>query len=454
MVSSEFHRDEGQRWWLAFAPTRESDGLSELEPSSERFVAAAGCPNNGLRAYLRFDIIPKIVSVTIFAPANEETQVSKPAGRAIRSQSGYTTFVPDPLPPTIAWSPKLVRVLSDADRLIGRLAGEGAQLPNPHVLIRPFVRREAVLSSRIEGTQATLGELLASEAGATVERSSEDLREVGNYVAALEYGVKRLKKLPLSLRLVRELHEKLMRGVRGDQATPGEFRRTQNWIGPPGCTLANATYVPPPPDELMNCLAQWEQALRRTESPPLVHAALVHGQFEAIHPFLDGNGRVGRLLTTILLIERDVLPTPLLCLSAFFEATRREYYDRLLGITQRSEWEPWLEYFLNGVARQAEDAVGRSQRINVMIARWRRKAAGASSQNVQRTLDLIAENPFITTKGATSCLKVAFTTAQRAIDRLVKARILYETTKSRRDRVFCAQELLKILEEPARLTPS
>ncbi len=380
--------------------------------------------------------------------------MTKPPGRAIRSQSGYIAFVPDPLPPAITWSPKLVRVLSDADRLIGRLAGEGAQLPNPHVLIHTFVRREAVLSSRIEGTQATLGELLASEAGATVERSAEDLREVGNYVAALEYGVKRLKKLPLSLRLVRELHEKLMRGVRGDQATPGEFRRTQNWIGPPGCTLANATYVPPPPDELMNCLAEWEQTLRQAESPPLVHAALIHGQFEAIHPFLDGNGRVGRLLITVLLIERNVLPTPLLCLSAFFEATRREYYDRLLGITQRGEWEPWLEYFLNGVARQAEDAVGRSQRINAMIAKWRRKTAGAGSQNVQRTLDLIAENPFITTNGAASRLKVAFTTAQRAIDKLVKARILSETTKSRRDRVFCARELLAVLEEPARLTPA
>ena len=380
--------------------------------------------------------------------------MSKPAGRVIRSPSGYAAFVPNPLPPALIWSPKLVRVLSDADWLVGRLAGEGAQLPNPHVLIRPFIRREAVLSSRIEGTQATLGELLASEAGATVERSPEDLREVGNYVAALEYGIKRLKKLPLSLRLVRELHGKLMHGVHGDQATPGEFRRTQNWIGPPGCTLANATYVPPPPDELMNCLAEWEQALRHTELPPLVQAALIHGQFEAIHPFLDGNGRVGRLLITILLIERNVLPTPLLYLSAFFEATRREYYDRLLGITQRSEWEPWLEYFLNGAARQSEDAVGRSQRINATISKWRRKTAAATSQSVQRTLDVIAENPFITTKGAANRLKVAFTTAQRAIDKLVKARILSEATKSRRGRVFCAQELLKILEEPARLTPA
>ena len=379
--------------------------------------------------------------------------MSMPAGRLIRSASGYSAFVPNPLPPALNWSSKLIRALSDADRLIGRLAGEGAQLPNPHVLIRPFLRREAVLSSRIEGTQATLGELLAAEAGAAVERSPEDLREVGNCVVALEYGIKRLKSLPLSLRLVRELHARLMRGVRGGQVTPGEFRRTQNWIGPPGCTLMNATYVPPPPDELMASLGDWEKALRRTELPPLIHVALIHSQFEAIHPFLDGNGRVGRLLITLLLIERSVLPAPLLYLSAFFEATRREYYDRLLGVTQRSEWEPWLEYFLNGVARQSEDAVGRSQRINRLIAKWRRSIVGASSRNMLLVLDLVAENPFITAKRAAERLKIAFTTAQRAIDRLQKAGALVQTTEGRRDRVYCARELLDILEEPARLTP-
>jgi len=177
-------------------------------------------------------------------------------GRTIRHPSGYTAFVPAPLPPMLDWTPELVRALSDADRLIGRLAGEGGRLPNPHLLMRPFMRREAVLSSRIEGTQATLGELLAVEAGAAVDRSPEDLREVGNYVVALEYGLRCLKKLLLSLRLMRELHGKLMAGVRGGHATPGEFRRSQNWIGPPGCTLATASYVSPPPDEMTACLGQ------------------------------------------------------------------------------------------------------------------------------------------------------------------------------------------------------
>src|SRR6266436_2538381 len=287
------------------------------------------------------------------------------------SHGAYSAFLPAPLPPALDWTPGLIRALSDADRLIGRLAGEGGRLPNAHVLIRPFIRREAVLSSRIEGTQATLGELLAAEAGVAVERSPADLREVGNYVTALEYGLKRLKALPLSLRLVQELHEKLMSGVRGDRASPGEFRRIQNWIGRPRSTIENAIYVPPPTQYLMECLGAWEKFLHDTSLPPLVQVALAHYQFEAIHPFIDGNGRVGRLLITLFLVERTILPTPLLYLSAFFEARRQEYYRGLREVTERGEWEPWLEYVLNGVARQSEDALRRAQRINEKLSAWR-----------------------------------------------------------------------------------
>jgi len=380
--------------------------------------------------------------------------MAKPSGRYVRQPEGYTAFVPDPLPPHLTWTPELVRALSDADRMIGRLAGEGTRLPNPHLLIRPFVRREAVLSSRIEGTQATLGELLAAEAGVVVERSPADLREVGNYVVALEYGSKRLKTLPLSLRLVRELHEKLMRGVRGDRATPGEFRRSQNWIGPPGATLANATYVSPPPAELMTCLGDWEKFLHDRSLPPVVHVALIHSQFEAIHPFLDGNGRVGRLLITLFLIERSVLPTPLLYLSAFFEATRRDYYERLRGVTERGEWSEWLHYFLNGVARQAEDALGRTERINRHLAEWRVAVAGIPSRAPLALVDQLAANPFVTVKGAAKRLGVAFTTAQRAVRKLEELSIVTEVSKARRDRVYCAKALLDILEEPAHLVPS
>src|SRR5438876_9927097 len=288
---------------------------------------------------------------------------STPSGRRVRCGGGYAAFVPDPLPPELQWTPTLAGALSAADRLSGRLAGERGRLPMPHLLIRPFLRREAVLSSRIEGTRATLGELLAAEAGAVVDRSPADLREVANYVVALEHGLKRLKTLPLSLRLTRELHTKLMTGVRGGHATPGEFRKTQNWIGPPGCTLENAIYVPPPPEVLVECLSAWEKFLHDHSLPVLVQAALMHIQFEAIHPFLDGNGRVGRLLITLFLVERDVLSTPLLYLSAFFEATRGDYYHRLQSVHAKSEWEEWLVYCLNGVARQAEAALNRAERI-------------------------------------------------------------------------------------------
>jgi Fic family protein len=355
------------------------------------------------------------------------------------------------LPPPIAWGPELARALSAADHAVGRLAGEGRRLPNPHLLIRPFLRREAVLSSRIEGTQATLGELLASEAGAAVARSPADLREVGNYVVALEYGAGRLAKLPLSLRLVRELHERLMRGVRGDAATPGEFRRSQNWIGPPGATPASATFVPPPPDQLSECLGAWESFLHDAALPPLVHAALAHAQFEAIHPFLDGNGRVGRLLITLSLIARGALPSPLLYLSAFFEATREEYYARLLGVTQRGEWEEWLSYFLAGAATQAEDASDRVQRIDALLVRWRGLLARTTSRLPDRALDLLAENPFWTVNKMAARLEVAFTSAQRAIDRLESSGIVARTGEARRNRVYCAREILAILEEPPRL---
>src|SRR5437870_9236012 len=318
---------------------------------------------------------------------------STPPGRRIRCASGYTAFVPDPLPPELEWTPTLVRALSDADRLIGRLAGAGRRLPYPRLLIRPFIRREAVLSSRIEGTRATLGELLAAEAGAAVDRSPADLREVANYVVALEYGVKRLKAHPLSLRLTRDLHAKLMTGVRGGHATPGVFRTTQNWIGPPGCTLANAMYVPPPPDALVDCLGAWEKFLRERSLPVLVQAALMHVQFEAIHPFIDGNGRVGRLLITLLLAERQILATPLLYLSAFFEATRREYYARLLAITEEGASEEWLDYFLRGVAEQADDALLRIGRIDELVVRWRKTLVDTSSRLPERALELFVENP-------------------------------------------------------------
>jgi Fic family protein len=375
------------------------------------------------------------------------------SGRWIKAPGGYEAFHPNDLPPPLEWSPKLARALSDADLRLGRLAGEGRRLVSPHVLMRPFVRREAVFSSRIEGTQATLGELLAAEAGVAVDRSPDDLREVGNYVTALEFGVERLGTLPLSLRLVKELHAKLMRQVRGEHATPGEFRRTQNWIGRPGSTITDASYVPPPPHEMDEYLGRWEAFLHDRTMPALVQAALMHYQFEAIHPFLDGNGRVGRLLITLFLVEREILPTPLLYLSAFFEATRRDYYDCLKEVTECGDWDEWLHYFLNGVARQAEDSLSRVERINELLAGWRDNLAGGGSKVPLLILDMVAANPYLTARGVEKKLRVAYNTALRGIQKLERARILEEISKARRDRVYCAKALLDILEEPARLTP-
>ena len=375
------------------------------------------------------------------------------SGNRIRCPGGYEAFLPDPLPPKLELGSRLVRTLSEADRRIGQLAGEGRLLRNPHLVIRPFLKQEAVLSSRIEGTQATLGELLAADAGAHVERSPADLREVANYVVALEHGIARLESLPLSLRLVRELHEKLLSGVRGQQAAPGDFRRSQNWIGAPGCTLENATYVPPPVDQLGHCLAAWERYAHDRGLPPLIQIALLHYQFEAIHPFLDGNGRVGRLLITLFLVERKVLTTPLLYLSAFFEATRDEYYRRLNAVTREAAWEEWLEYFLNGVARVAEDSLRRAERINTVLAEWRETAAAASSPTPSSLVELLAENPFWTVKKVADRLGVAYTTAQRAVEKLISAGILERIGEARRDRVVCAQRIMEVLNEPPKLAP-
>jgi len=375
-----------------------------------------------------------------------------PAGKYVNCPTGYKAYLPNPLPPSINWNLTIVNALSEADMLLGRLAGEGSKLANPHILIRPFITREAVLSSRIEGTQATLGDILADQAGITVEIDAADLREVNNYIVALHYGIEKLKELPLSLRLLREIHEKLMTNVRGSKAKPGEFRKSQNWIGIAGCTLAQATYVPPCPDHVMDCLNELEKFLHDTTLPPLVQIALIHYQFEAIHPFLDGNGRVGRLLITLFLVERGILPTPLLYLSAFFEATRQEYYDRLFAVTQHGSWNDWIVYFLNGVARQAEDALSRASRINILLDNWHKETTLFSSSLPSQLIDKLATNPYITIKQTTETIDASYTTIARAIEKLVSLGIVREISGSKRNRVYCAEQILKILEEPTKIT--
>ncbi len=368
------------------------------------------------------------------------------AGRVVRSPRGYFAFVPAPLPPEIRYDGELVLTLSRADSSLSELSGLGRLLPNPHLLIAPYVRKEAVLSSKIEGTTTDLSELLQDEAGAELPaRDPDDVREVRNYVRALEYGVTRLKKLPLSLRLVRELHERLMRGVRGDRATPGEFRRSQNWIGARGSTPDTASYVPPPIEELQGCLDSWETFLhQRDKIPDLVQCALMHEQFEAIHPFLDGNGRVGRLLITLFLIERNRLSQPLLYLSAYIERNRSEYYELLQGVRTRGDWRSWILYFLRGVAEISNEAVERSGRLMELREKLRNRIAG--KPNAVRLLEKLFENPYVTVAGAAKLLGVTNPTARQAVKRLQAAGVLSETTGREWGRLYLARPILKILE--------
>ena len=377
----------------------------------------------------------------------------QPHGRRVEHPDGYHTYVPAPLPPGVTFSADVWRALSDADRLIGRLAGEARSLPNPHILMRPFVRREAVLSSKIEGTTTTLPELLAQEAGAGPERDPDDLAEVANYIAALDLGMQHLKTERISLDLVKEMHKRLMQGVRGHTMSPGAFRTVQVFIGRPGSPIHDATYVPPTPSDLPECLAAWEKYLADRSLPPLVQLALLHYQFEAIHPFRDGNGRVGRLINTLFLVERRLLPSPFLYLSAFFEATRQEYYRRLLAVSREGDWDEWVAYVLNGVARQSEDAVSRAVRITALLDGWRRSLVGARSDLPLKLVDGLAANPYCVVKVIAKREKVAYTTAERAVERLVKLNILRQVNKAERDRLFCATAILDILEEPANLTP-
>lgn len=377
---------------------------------------------------------------------------ASPSGIVVNAATGYQSFVPNALPPNLEWSTPLVNSLSRADRVLGMLSREGNKLPNPHLLIRPFITREAVLSSKIEGTQATLGEVLANEAGVIGGVNPDDLQEVHNYILALEFGLQRLKSLPLSLRLIKEIHAQLMQGVRGSHAAPGEFRRTQNWIGTPGCTLNTAKYVPPMPEQLTECLGEFERFLHDETLPPLIHIALCHYQFEAIHPFLDGNGRMGRLLITLLMIEKNILSTPLLYLSAFFEATRDEYYRQLYSVSSKGSWNEWLGYFLDGVALQSLDALSRAERINNLLSQWQTQVGHHGKLAAQEVIKYLAINPYFTTKKIAANLNVAFTTAQRAIAILEELGIIRQVSSGKRDRLYCATDILDILEEPAKIT--
>lgn len=373
-----------------------------------------------------------------------------PSGKLVWTPGEYWAFAPNPLPPKIKWTSDLVESLSEADRALGELAGLSRSLLNPYLVILPFVRREAVLSSRIEGTRASLSDLYAYEA-VQLEffDPPADVREVHNYVQALEYGLGRLQTLPVSLRLIRDIHERLMEGVRGERQTPGEFRHSQNWIGPPGSTLNDASYVPPPVTEMLEALGSLEKFLHSPSLPPLVRLGLIHYQFESIHPFLDGNGRVGRLLIPLLLRAWKLLPEPVLYLSAYFEEHQEGYYNLLLSVSQKGWWEDWLRFFLRGVVIQSRDAVVRIQRLQGLRERYREQVQSArAAARLLQVVDLLFARPILTIRQVAAELAVNFPTARRYVDRLEADGILREVTGGARNRVYRADEILAAIDEP------
>jgi Fic family protein len=370
-------------------------------------------------------------------------------GRLIRNSDGSAAFVPAPLPPNLTLTWATTKLLSEAERATGKLAGGGRLLPDPHILIQPFLRREAVLSSRIEGTQASLSDLIVFEASGNPEAERSDVREVWNYVRALEYGLQRLKELPLSQRFIREVHEILMSDVRGGTMTPGEFRTVQNWIGPPGASLATATYVPPPVPEMVEALNALERYIHAdSDLPTLIRAALVHYQFEAIHPFLDGNGRLGRLLVMFLLHAEKVLDQPLLYLSAYFERHRAEYYRLLLDVSKRGAWTEWIDFFLRAVIEQANDGVKRTRELLDLARSYRARVR--SARNLSRLYAIIDDlliQPAITIPGLAHEHRMSYPAAKKNVDKLVAHRIL-ERVRIARGSVYIAREVIEIVDAP------
>lgn len=377
------------------------------------------------------------------------------SGQYVKQASGYRAFVPAPLPPDppVAMDAELTRLLSEADRSLGRLDGIGSVLPNPNLFVAMYVRQEAVLSSQIEGTQSTLEDVLQFEVDAKGNDLPKDVEEVVNYVRAMNYGLRRLDELPLSLRLIREIHSELLEGARGAHRAPGEFRRSQNWIGPAGATLETATFVPPSVPEMHQALDKFEKFLHDDSLPVLIQTGLAHAQFETIHPFLDGNGRVGRLLITLLLCQRKVLHQPLLYLSHYLKGHRAEYYDRLTAIRNDGNWEGWLKFFLRGVAEVSGEAHKTARRIFALRDEHREainKEMGSSAGSGLRLLDYLYEQPMINVRMVERHLKSSFVTASKLVDQLVKLEILRETTGGQRNRRYAYSPYLALFESSAK----
>jgi Fic family protein len=374
------------------------------------------------------------------------------AGRYVRQLRGYRAFIPEALPPAaLDVSGTMAAALSKADIALGRLDGAVATLPHPELFTAMYVRREAVLSSQIEGTQASMDDLVEAEARLAGERPLGDVNEVINYVAALNAGIERLKTLPLSSRLLREIHGRLMLDVRGGHATPGEFRTTQNWIGPPNATLANAVFVPPPPETVGDHMADLERFLHTpSDLALLIRIGLAHAQFETIHPFVDGNGRLGRLLITFLLCENEVLSKPVLYVSLALKKRRQEYYERLQAVRDRGEWEPWLVFFLDCVTEAAQDAAHTVRNILALREDHRDAIVGAMGARVGKALTLLEglfQDPYLDVNQAAKTLGVSFVNANNIVAEMERLGILREITGQKRHRLFVYERYLALFRE-------
>lgn len=373
-------------------------------------------------------------------------------GRYVRQPSGYEAFCPAPFPPEdLQINARLIRLLSRACLEVGKLEGAASILPNPDMFVFMYVRREAVLSSQIEGTQASLMDILEYEASMRETRRGMDVAEVSNYIVALRYGLARVKSLPPSLRLIREIHGHLMHRVRGGASTktPGEFRRSQNWVG--GRSPDAALYVPPPVPVMTEALNQFEQALHAPSPHPLlVNIGLAHAQFETIHPFLDGNGRVGRLLISFLLCHHGILSEPLLYLSIFFKQHKQEYYDRLQAIRDQGDWEGWLAFFLDGVATVASEATRTAKAIVELRERAREHIAidlGRRAARPHLVLDALFSNPVVNVKDVMKLTQLSQPSANVLVNTLVRLEILSELTGQRRNRLFGFKKYLRLFGE-------
>jgi Fic family protein len=362
---------------------------------------------------------------------------------------GFLTFVPSRLPRSLPLTDEVVVRLSEADRALGRLAGAGRLLPNPHLLVNAYITREAVASSRIEGTQATLADVF--EAATEDAQPSSDVREVVNYVAAMNAGIRRLDHLPISRRLLEEIHAVLLAGVRGAERNPGEVRRSPNWIGSPDNRPETAVFVPPPAEEMERGLSDWERfAHEEIAMPPLVRCGLLHYQFETLHPFLDGNGRLGRLLIIFYLLSEGHLPAPLLYVSSYFEEHKHEYYDRLQGVREKGDIEGWLVFFLSAVAEQANDAVSRAEALTDLRESFRASLRGSRSRAIE-VVDMLLENPYATTASVAKRLGITYQGSTNLLRQLEGAGVLTPARRvSGRSNRWVAQQVLDVLTRPGR----